>query len=559
MGNLVNITTNGKGSILIMRGLKQITAFLLSICFVVTTLLLPKAVNAGNIPVRETTVDTPEDGNILVKIRGDFSCMAMSDALKRLNEIRLEACKEGVVDPATKKKLTEADYQPLTWDSDLEWIAQTRAAEAAIKISHSRPLDVTNDPSTTFSVTYNGKQSLAENLAWNSSGMKQGIEQWYGEKSDYVDKTGGQTGHYESIISTRYKSVALSAFRYSNGRFPYAIAQEFSFEQGNGVKLNISGTYDQLIEIPFSTIQTNGFKINVNDSILNTDRSKASLSVTFTISDLMGNKSYTADVAKNIEWNSSNPAILTIDQNGNLIPQGIGNTTISATVNGKTISKNVEVVCDHKWDEGKITTEPTYERTGVKTFTCTRCGATKTEKIPAKVRKVDKINITGISKKIAVGKKITLKATVSPSNATNKKVTWKSGNTKIATVNSKGVVTIKKKTGGKTVTITATAKDGSKKKATYKIKVMKGVVKKVAISGKKTVKAGKTLKLKAKVTASKGANKTVQWTSSNEKYAKVSSSGKVTALKAGKGKKVKITAMATDGSGKKKSVTVKIK
>lgn len=39
----------------------------------------------------------------------------------------------------------------------------------------------------------------------------------------------------------------------------------------------------------------------------------------------------------------------------------------------------------------------------------------------------------------------------------------------------------------------------------------------------------------------------------------LSRSGKVKALKAGKGKKVKITAMATDGSGKKKSVTIKIK
>ena len=101
--------------------------------------------------------------------------------------------------------------------------------------------------------------------------------------------------------------------------------------------------------------------------------------------------------------------------------------------------------------------------------------------------------------------------------------------------------------------------DGSGVKATYKIKSMKGAVKKIAISGKKSVKAGKTLKLKAKVTAAKQANKKVKWSSSNKKYATVSSSGKVKALKAGKGKKVKISAMATDGSGKKKSVTIKIK
>ena len=167
--------------------------------------------------------------------------------------------------------------------------------------------------------------------------------------------------------------------------------------------------------------------------------------------------------------------------------------------------------------------------------------------------------MSGISKKIAAGKKIKLTANITPSNAVNKSVTWKSSNKKIATVNSKGVVTMNKKSGGKSVTITATAKDGSKVKAAYKITSMKGVVKKLAISGKKTVKAGKTLKLKAKVTATKKANKTLKWTSSNKKYATVSSSGKVKALKAGKGKKVKITAMATDGSGKKKAITIKIK
>lgn len=186
---------------------------------------------------------------------------------------------------------------------------------------------------------------------------------------------------------------------------------------------------------------------------------------------------------------------------------------------------------------------------------------TPTKPIPTKPRtvKVSKISLSGVSKKIAAGKKIKLKAKVSPSNASNKGVTWKSSNKKVATVNSKGVVTIKKKTGGKSVTITATAKDGSKRKATYKIKVMKGVVKKVSISGKKTVKAGKTLKLKAKISASKGANRKIKWTCSNTKYATVSSSGKVKAKKAGKRKKIKITAMATDGSGKKKTITIKIK
>ena len=119
------------------------------------------------------------------------------------------------------------------------------------------------------------------------------------------------------------------------------------------------------------------------------------------------------------------------------------------------------------------------------------------------ITKVSKIGLSGISKKIAAGKRIKLIVDIIPTNASNKAVTWTSSNKKVATVNSKGVVTMKIKSGGKSVTITATAQDGSGMKAIYKIKSMKGVVKKVSISGKKAVKAGKTLKLKAKVTATK--------------------------------------------------------
>jgi uncharacterized protein YjdB len=173
--------------------------------------------------------------------------------------------------------------------------------------------------------------------------------------------------------------------------------------------------------------------------------------------------------------------------------------------------------------------------------------------------KVTKVKISGLSKNVAAGKSIKLTANVTPAKATNKKVTWKSSNKAVATVDSKGVVTLKKGTGGKKVTITATAKDGSGKKATYQITSMKGIVKKVAISGAKSVKSGKTLKLKAKVTASKNANTKLKWSSSNTKYATVNSSGKVTAKKGGKGKTVTITAQATDGSGKKKAVKINIK
>ena len=169
------------------------------------------------------------------------------------------------------------------------------------------------------------------------------------------------------------------------------------------------------------------------------------------------------------------------------------------------------------------------------------------------------IDTNGNSKKIAAGKKLTLKATVLPNNASNKKLIWKSSNSKVATVTQSGIVTLKKKTGGKKVTITATAKDGSKKYASWKITSMKGIVKKVMITGNKPVKAGKKLKLKAKITATKKANTKLLWTSANTKYATVNAKGIVTTKKSAKGKTVKIIAMATDGSGKKHTVKIKIK
>ena len=173
--------------------------------------------------------------------------------------------------------------------------------------------------------------------------------------------------------------------------------------------------------------------------------------------------------------------------------------------------------------------------------------------------KVSKISISGATKTVAYGKSVQLKAAVAPAKAANKAVTWKSSNTKYATVSASGKVTTKKAGRGKTVTITATAKDGSKVSGKYTIKIAKGVVTKITITGASTVKNGKTVALKAKITATAGAYKTVTWTSSNTKYATVSASGKVVTKKAGKGKKVKITAKAKDGSGKFGTKTIKIK
>ena len=61
----------------------------------------------------------------------------------------------------------------------------------------------------------------------------------------------------------------------------------------------------------------------------------------------------------------------------------------------------------HTWDEGKITKQPTTSEEGVKTFTCTGCGATKTEPIDKLVSNTYKI-IDGANGKHTIGKDGTL-------------------------------------------------------------------------------------------------------------------------------------------------------
>lgn len=178
---------------------------------------------------------------------------------------------------------------------------------------------------------------------------------------------------------------------------------------------------------------------------------------------------------------------------------------------------------------------------------------------PPKV-KVSKLTLNRTSVSLTKkGQTYQLKATASPSNATNKSVTWKSSNTRVVTVNSAGRLTA---VGNGSATITATAKDGSKKKVTCKVTVKIPTVVKVSrVSLNKNDLAltskGQSYQLSASVAPSNASNKSVKWTSGNPKVATVSSSGKVTAVANGN---TTITATAADGSGKKDicAVTVNI-
>lgn len=247
--------------------------------------------------------------------------------------------------------------------------------------------------------------------------------------------------------------------------------------------------------------------------------------------------------------------------------QGIGGEEVSCEKNGSEIDitgvKNIETtisIGDKEISKNNISdlSEGDTYILNVNDNTFRRTEKIENNNVNAKV-KVGKIKLLGVSKKISEGKKIVLKTVISPNNASNKTIVWKSSNPKVATVTQSGIVTMKKKTGGKKVAITAIATDDSNKYASWKITSMKGVVKKVKINGKKRIKAGKTLKLKAKILATKHANKKLLWKSNNSKLATVNQKGVVKVHKKAKGKTIKITAFATDGSNKKSTIKIKVK
>ena len=165
------------------------------------------------------------------------------------------------------------------------------------------------------------------------------------------------------------------------------------------------------------------------------------------------------------------------------------------------------------------------------------------EKQPEQSKAVSGVYLSMTELSLEAGQTFTLTATVQPSNAENKNVSWASDNSSVVSVDQSGIVTAVKP-GSATVTVT-TAEGG--KTATTKITVTKaptGI--KLEKSTLKITMGGKET-LKATISPSDATEKNIQWSSDNTSAATVDSKGEITALKPGK---AIITAMTTVGSFK---------
>ena len=220
-------------------------------------------------------------------------------------------------------------------------------------------------------------------------------------------------------------------------------------------------------------------------------------------------------------YKSSDETVATVDENGLVTPLKAGTATITVTAKAVvTINGGMPVL--------------------TKTATA-KCTVTVTDiAIPA-----TNIELDAFSKTMTVGDKAKLTATVKPADTTDK-VVWTSSKPTVATVDENGNITALA-TGTTEITATAGSVSAVCKVTVEGVKVSEIKLDKTSVS----LKAGETAQLTAVVTPDNAADKTVTWTSSDEKIATVAD-GKITAVAPGTA-----TITATAG-GKSATCTVTV-
>ena len=308
--------------------------------------------------------DKPSKSCVFLGVYGNFYT-DKEKALQRINEIRKEACNEGVKDPRTKKKFKPSDYKPYKWSTELEFVARIRAMEGGLTMGHQRL-----NGKDIWTVEKNNIRSWAENLAWNwdNANSIDMINQWYDEKHDWVTGGPGVTGHYESLISSRFSYVGLGWFNSKCTKYPSCLAGAFSEEAAGEdfieEKKNIIQTVD-VLEKNIKSYYLEGKKtMKTNETQILTPRiqlSNPSLSI-------WPLKRY------DLTYTSSNPNIAKVYKTGKVESLKAGNVTITCKKADNTVyaTFNITIKCDH---EKKLikTVDATCTKTGTNIYECDIC------------------------------------------------------------------------------------------------------------------------------------------------------------------------------------------
>ncbi len=195
-------------------------------------------------------------------------------------------------------------------------------------------------------------------------------------------------------------------------------------------------------------------------------------------------------------------------------------------------------------------------------------GSGVTIKIPVTVgNKVSKIVLSG-NNKLAVGKSLSIAATVNPSDAANKKLNWTVAPAGQGVTVKNGKVTASKTATPGNYTVTATAADGYGATANFAITVEASPITKIALSGSKTVNLfrvsngmGAAIRTTIPVTVTGGNTANWKVTSSAPGIVNAYKSGNniiVEATGNGTGSAT-VTVATTDGSNKKATCKVVVK
>ena len=217
-----------------------------------------------------------------------------------------------------------------------------------------------------------------------------------------------------------------------------------------------------------------------------------------------------------VSWSSSDRSVATVDKTGTVQGLKPGTATVTATAEGKSGT----------------------------------CAVT----VKAKTVSVTEVTLDKTELTLAEGETETLTATVKPDNADNRKVTWSSDKTEVATVDGAGKVTAVK--AGEAV-VTVTTEDGGKTascKVTVKAKAI-GVTEVTLDKTELTLTEGETETLAATVKPDNADNRKVTWSSDKTEIATVDGAGRVTAVKAG----VAVVTVTTEDGGKTATCKVTVK